>query len=235
MTLGARRQSTSNYCSVTLLTQRVNSLHIELKLIKTVYSASIPLTSLLKTRNSSSSFRGLINALDREQYHTLTFRDFQSVNEKREMEPGRHGALLGCSLHGLLTCPGRWGCSVWQGQRSPHRGSTAPPWQGNCGTGKMVEPSVQRLRAHRVMTAGVKQLSEGTMSRRVLLWDQISWSPGMVLGGFSSKRHSSLVTVFPLKIKIKTKQTPNQTFTSKSKITIMYVLNPKFKDSITFN
>lgn len=94
MTLGARRQSTSNYCSVTLLTQRVNSLHIELKLIKTVYSASIPLTSLLKTRNSSSSFRGLINALDQEQYHTLTFRDFQSVNEKREMEPGRHGGLL---------------------------------------------------------------------------------------------------------------------------------------------
>jgi len=107
MTPGARRQSTSNYCSVTLLTQRVNSLHIELKLIKTVYSASIPLTSLLKTRNSSSSFRGLINALDQEQYHTLTFRDFQSVNEKRETEQGRHGGLLGCSLQGLLTCPGR--------------------------------------------------------------------------------------------------------------------------------
>lgn len=168
MTLGARRQSTSNYCSVTLLTQRVNSLHIELKLIKTVYSASIPLTSLLKTRNSSSSFRGLINALDQEQYHTLTFRDFQSVNEKREMEPG--GAVA-CwvSPHGLLTCPGRCGFSVWHGQRAGHS-----PGQGNCRTGMMVKPSAQRLRAHRIMTAGVKQPSEGTVSRQVLLWDQVA-------------------------------------------------------------
>lgn len=174
MTLGARRQSTSNYCSVTLLTQRVNSLHIELKLIKTVYSASIPLTSLLKTRNSSSSFQGLINALDQEQYHTLTFRDFQSVNERRETEPGRHGGWLGRSPHGLLTCPGRWGFSVWHGQRSPRRESAAPPRPGSCGIGKMMK-SVQRLGAHRIVTAGVKQPSEGSMSRQVLQWDQISW------------------------------------------------------------
>lgn len=141
MTPGARRQSTSNYCSVTLLTQRVNSLHIELKLIKTVYSASIPLTSLLKTRDSSSSFRGLINALDQEQYHTLTFRDFQSVNEKREMEPGRHGGLLGRSLHGLLTSPGRQGFSIWHG-RDPLGGSTALT-RGPVSTGKMVKPCAE--------------------------------------------------------------------------------------------
>lgn len=165
MTLGARRQSTSNYCSVTLLTQRVNSLHIELKLIKTVYSASIPLTSLLKTRNSSSSFRGLINALDQEQYHTLTFRDFQSVKEKREMEPGRHSGLLGRSPHGLLTCPGRWGFSVWHGQRSPRREHGTALARGTAGTGKMVKPFAKRLGAHRIMSAGVKQPSEGTMSR----------------------------------------------------------------------
>lgn len=178
MTLGARRQSTSNYCSVTLLTQRVNSLHIELKLIKTVYSASIPLTSLLKTRNSSSSFQGLINALDQEQYHTLTFRDFQSVNEKRETEPGRHGGLLGRSRHGLLTCPGRWGFSARHGQRSPRRGSTAPPRPGELPNREDAEAE-HRLGAHRIMTAGVKQPRDGTMSRQVLLWDQISWSPGM--------------------------------------------------------
>lgn len=67
---------------MTLLTQRVNSLHSKLKLIKTVYSVSIPLTSLLKTRNPSSSLAGLINAQDQKQYNTLTFLDFQSVNEK---------------------------------------------------------------------------------------------------------------------------------------------------------
>lgn len=137
MTLGARRQSTSNYCSVTLLTQRVNSLHIELKLIKTVYSASIPLTSLLKTRNSSSSFRGLINALDQEQYHTLTFRDFQSVNEKREMEPGRHGGLLGCSPHGQV------GLFHLARQRSPRREHGTALAGGTVGTGKMAKPCVK--------------------------------------------------------------------------------------------
>lgn len=129
MTLGARRQSTSNYCSVTLLTQRVNSLHIELKLIKTVYSASIPLTSLLKTRNSSSSFRGLINALDQEQYHTLTFRDFQSVNEKREMEPGRRGGLLGLTAW-AADLPGQvWiFCLAWAESRAQPRPGQLQNW-----------------------------------------------------------------------------------------------------------
>lgn len=199
MTPGARRQSTSNYCSVTLLTQRVNSLHIELKLIKTVYSASIPLTSLLKTRNSSSSFRGLINALDQEQYHTLTFRDFQSVNEKGD------GAGKARWLAGLLTAwaadpPRQVGLFHWHG-RDPRGGSTAQPWLGNTvGTGKLVEPWVKARgswdyaswcktdqRGHRVKNGAV-------MGPDLLVaWDRYC--------RFGSKRHSSLATLFTQKIK----------------------------------
>lgn len=142
MTLGARRQSTSNYCSVTLLTQRVNSLHIELKLIKTVYSVSIPLTSLLKTRNSSSSFRGLINALDQEQYHTLTFRYFQSVNEDRD------GAWKARWLAGSLTAwaadlPRQVGLFHFAWQRSPWREHGTALAEGTVGTGKMVKPCAE--------------------------------------------------------------------------------------------
>lgn len=180
MTLGARRQSTSNYCSVTLLTQRVNSLHIELKLIKTVYSASIPLTSLLKTRNSSSSFQGLINAPDQEQYHTLTFRDFQSVNEKRELEPGRHRGFAGSLSAWAADLPRPGGAFLFgTGRDSPAEGARHRPGRGSCGTGKMLKPNVHKLGAHRIMTARVKQPREDTRSRQVLLWDQISRSPGM--------------------------------------------------------
>lgn len=210
MTLGARRQSTSNYCSVTLLTQRVNSLHIELKLIKTVYSASIPLTSLLKTRNSSSSFQGLINALDQEQYHTLTFRDFQSVNERRETEPGRHGGWLGGSPHGLLTCPGEVGlfCSAW---------AEIPP-QRERGTALARE---LRNREHRDTVCAEPRSSQDFDSWcKTAQWGHhvrtgATMGPDLLVTwggywGFTSKRHSSLVTVFWLK-RNKTKKPKPQT------------------------
>lgn len=113
---------------MTLLTQRVNSLRIELKLIKTVYSASIPLTSPLKTRNSSSSFRGLINAPDQEQYHTLTFRDFQSGNEKRETGPGRRRVLAGSLTAGAADLP-RQGASPFS-LGSMAQGSGEAPCRG---------------------------------------------------------------------------------------------------------
>jgi len=82
---------------------------------------------------------------------------------------------------------------------------------------------VLRLTAHRITAAGVKQPSEGFVSRQELLWDQISWSPGMGTAGSLAGDTAAWLPSFPKK----EKSSPNQTYRAKSKIITIRVLNSK--------